>query len=84
MSTAPGGHAGLDAETLGMILESIGDFVEQNLPQERLLELDHTHEFPEESIRGMCGELGVLCNFQLVVFIFSCQLTCRVEYPLFV
>jgi len=63
MSTAPGGHAGLDAETLGMILESIGDFVEQHLPEERLLELDHTHEFPEEAIRGMCGDLGVQLLF---------------------
>jgi alkylation response protein AidB-like acyl-CoA dehydrogenase len=63
MSTAPGGQAGLDAETLGMILESIGDFIQQNLPEERLLELDRTHEFPEEAIRGMCGELGVQLLF---------------------
>lgn len=63
MSTAPGVHAGLDAETLGMILESIGDFVAQTLPEERLLELDHTHEFPEEAIRGMCGDLGVQLLF---------------------
>lgn len=63
MSTAPGGQAGLDAETLGMILEAIGDFVAQNLPEERLLELDRTHEFPEEAIRGMCGELGVQLLF---------------------
>jgi len=63
MSAAPGVPSGLDAETLGMILDSIGDFIAENLPQERLLELDHTHEFPEEAIRGMCGELGVQLLF---------------------
>ncbi len=63
MSAAPGVQAGLDAETLGMILESIGDFVAQALPEERLLELDHSHEFPEEEIRNMCGELGVQLLF---------------------
>jgi alkylation response protein AidB-like acyl-CoA dehydrogenase len=63
MSTVSGVAAGLDAETLGMILESIGDFAAQNLPEERLLELDRTHEFPEDAVRGMCGELGVQLLF---------------------
>jgi alkylation response protein AidB-like acyl-CoA dehydrogenase len=63
MTTAVQGHAGLDAETLGMILESISDFAEQQLPQERLLELDKSHEFPEDTVRGMCAELGVQLLF---------------------
>ncbi|MGD2067943.1 MAG: acyl-CoA dehydrogenase family protein [Gemmatimonadota bacterium] len=62
MSTAVA-HAGLDAETLGMILDSIRDFVTETLPAERLLELDRTHDFPEETIRAMCGELGVQLLF---------------------
>jgi alkylation response protein AidB-like acyl-CoA dehydrogenase len=63
MSTAVQGHAGLDAETLDMILDSIREFTEQNLPAERLLELDKSHEFPEEAVRGMCSELGVQLLF---------------------
>jgi alkylation response protein AidB-like acyl-CoA dehydrogenase len=54
---------GLDAESLGMILDSIRGFAEENFPQARLLELDKTHEFPEETIRGMCAELGVQLLF---------------------
>jgi alkylation response protein AidB-like acyl-CoA dehydrogenase len=46
-----------------MILESIRDFVAESLPQERLLELDRTHEFPEETVRAMCSELGVQLLF---------------------
>ncbi|HKJ03093.1 MAG TPA: acyl-CoA dehydrogenase family protein, partial [Longimicrobiales bacterium] len=46
-----------------MILESIRDFVAESLPQERLLELDKTHEFPEETVRAMCSELGVQLLF---------------------
>ena len=63
MSHAVPGHAGLDAESLGMILDSIRGFAEENLPQARLLELDRTHEFPEETVRGMCSELGVQLLF---------------------
>src|SRR3990170_4202632 len=63
MNQAVQGLAGLDAETLGMILESIRDFVAESLPQERLLELDRTHEFPEETVRAMCSELGVQLLF---------------------
>lgn len=46
-----------------MILESIRDFVAESLPRERLLELDKTHEFPEETVRAMCSELGVQLLF---------------------
>jgi alkylation response protein AidB-like acyl-CoA dehydrogenase len=63
MSTAIQDHAGLDAETLSMILDSISEFAQEHLPQERLLELDKTHEFPEDTVRGMCSELGVQLLF---------------------
>jgi len=63
MSHAVQGLAGVDAETLGMILDSIREFADQNLPQERLLELDRTHEFPEETVRAMCADLGVQLLF---------------------
>jgi alkylation response protein AidB-like acyl-CoA dehydrogenase len=59
MSTVAGAHAGLDRETLDLILASIQDFADQNLPTELLLELDATHTFPEDLVRAMCGELGV-------------------------
>ena len=63
MNQAVQGLAGLDAETLGMILESIRDFVAESLPQERLLALDKSHDFPEETVRAMCSELGVQLLF---------------------
>jgi alkylation response protein AidB-like acyl-CoA dehydrogenase len=63
MSHAPQGLAGLDAESLGMILDSIQGFADEHLPPERLLELDRTHEFPEETVRAMCSELGVQLLF---------------------
>ncbi len=56
-------NAGLDRETLELILASIRDFAAEHLPRERLLELDASHEFPEETIRAMCGELGVQLLF---------------------
>ncbi len=63
MSTAAEGHAGLDRETLDMILESIREFMDRRLPAERLLELDAAHEFPEAEVRAMCGELGIQLLF---------------------
>ncbi len=63
MSQPTQGLAGLDAESLGMILDSIRGFAEENLPDDRLLELDRTHEFPEETVRGMCTELGIQLLF---------------------
>ncbi len=56
--------AGLDQDTLDMVLESIGMFAEGRLPDSVLLELDHEDRFPEEIVRGMCGdELGVSLLF---------------------
>ena len=63
MSTDVKVVSGLDRETLDMTLEAIRDFADQSLPQELLLELDATHEFPEALIRAMCGELGIQLLF---------------------
>jgi len=55
---------GLDRETIDMTLEAIREFVEGQLPQEKLLELDEKDEFPEEAVRAICGdELGVQLLF---------------------
>jgi alkylation response protein AidB-like acyl-CoA dehydrogenase len=58
-SVAPSGE-GLDAETLGMMLQAIRDFTSHALDDERILELDHIDECPEDVVRGMCSDpLGV-------------------------
>lgn len=51
---------GLDRDTLDLMLSSLDDFLNQQLPESRLLELDHEDVCPEETVRAMCGEdLGV-------------------------
>ena len=51
---------GLDRDTHVAILDAIKTFAAARLPQEKLLELDARDEFPEQEIRGMCGEdLGI-------------------------
>ncbi len=47
--------AGLDAETLHMILSAIDDFAGQCLPSALLRELDHKDECPESILRDMYG-----------------------------
>ncbi len=55
---------GLDKETLDMTLAAIQEFAEAQLPPARLLELDARDEFPEETVRAMCGsELGIQLLF---------------------
>lgn len=62
MSDSP--SAGLDRETLDLTLEAIRQFAEENLPEEKLLELDHEDVFPVEIVRDMCGDgLGVQLLF---------------------
>ena len=52
-------EAGLDAETLGQMLEALRDFVGAALSDERMLELDHEDVCPEDLVRAMCSdELG--------------------------
>lgn len=63
MSVAAGINAGLDRETLELTLDAIREFADQNLPQDLLLELDAGHEFPEELVRSMCGDLGISLLF---------------------
>ncbi len=62
MSTAVQ-RAGLDRETLELTLEAIQEFAAQRLPKDKLLELDATHEFPEDMVREMCGDLGISLLF---------------------
>ena len=53
-------RAGLDDETLGMILESLRTVSERRLGKARRLELDEEDEFPMELVREMLGpELGL-------------------------
>jgi alkylation response protein AidB-like acyl-CoA dehydrogenase len=53
-------YAGLDADGLDLILETLGDFAARRLPDHRLLELDARDEAPVDDLRAMCGrELGI-------------------------
>ena len=57
-------RAGLDTETLAMMLETVRDFVRDALPDERLLQLDHDDECPVDMVRGMCSDqLGIQLLF---------------------
>ena len=56
--------AGLDLDTLKLMLEALGDFVAAELPESRILELDHEDLCPEDTVRAMCGDaLGVQLVF---------------------
>lgn len=53
-------NAGLDKETLDMIIDSIKEFTKSELTDKVLLELDEKDEFPADIIQQMCGEgLGI-------------------------
>ena len=57
-------NVGLDRDTLDLMLDSLDDFVAEDLPDERLLELDHEDICPEDTVRAMCGDaLGVQLVF---------------------
>ena len=57
-------RAGLDTETLAMMLETVRDFVRDALPDERLLQLDHDDECPVDLVRAMCSDqLGIQLLF---------------------
>jgi alkylation response protein AidB-like acyl-CoA dehydrogenase len=57
-------RAGLDTETLAIMLETVRDFVRDALPDERLLQLDHDDECPVDMVRGMCSDqLGIQLLF---------------------
>jgi alkylation response protein AidB-like acyl-CoA dehydrogenase len=63
-TTAHVGGEGLDLGTLNLMLEALGDFVEAELPESRILELDHEDTCPEDTVRAMCSDaLGVQLVF---------------------
>jgi alkylation response protein AidB-like acyl-CoA dehydrogenase len=58
------GGEGLDLQTLNLMLEALGDFVSAELPERRMLELDHEDTCPEDTVRAMCSDaLGVQLVF---------------------
>jgi len=59
------GGAGLDAETLTMMLDAVREFVAHALPPQRQLQLDHDDVCPEDTVRAMSdpGQLGVQLIF---------------------
>jgi acyl-CoA dehydrogenase len=69
MTTAPAPIApapveGLDLGTLNLMLEALGEFLAQELPESRMLELDHEDVCPEDTVRAMCSDaLGVQLVF---------------------
>jgi acyl-CoA dehydrogenase len=48
--------AGLDKETLDMVIDSIKDFSATELTDKKLIEIDEKDEFPIDIINQMCGE----------------------------
>jgi len=58
------GGDGLDPGTLNLMLEALDDFVAVELPEARMLELDHEDLCPEDTVRAMCSDaLGVQLVF---------------------
>jgi alkylation response protein AidB-like acyl-CoA dehydrogenase len=56
--------AGLDKEALDLTIEAIKEFAGRELTTETLLELDANDEFPEDTVRLMCGAgLGIQLLF---------------------
>src|SRR5512144_2096996 len=66
-TTVPTSHLGgegLDVGTLNLMLEALGDFVAERLPESRMLDLDHEDTCPEDTVRAMCSDdLGVQLVF---------------------
>ncbi len=54
---------GLDAETLGLMLEGLKEYISDALPPERQLELDHEDVCPEDTVRAMSTDLGIQLVF---------------------
>ena len=49
---------GLDAETLGLMLDGLKEYLDDALPLERQLELDHEDICPEDTVRAMSDRPG--------------------------
>lgn len=55
---------GLDRDTFNLVMQSINEFAAGELSDATLIEIDTTDEFPEEIVRGLCGDvLGVSLLF---------------------
>ena len=54
---------GLDAETLGLMLDGLKEYLSDALPPERQLELDHEDICPEDTVRAMSTDLGIQLVF---------------------
>ena len=59
------GGAGLDTDTLQMMLVALGDFVDHHLTPQRQLDLDRDDQCPEDIVRAMSDpeQLGVQLVF---------------------
>ena len=55
--------AGLDRDTLNLVMGTLREFAADNLTEAYLLELDAKDEFPEEIVRAMNADLGVALLF---------------------
>ena len=55
--------AGLDRDTLNLVLSTIRDFAGDQLSDEFLIELDTKDEFPEDIVRTMLADIGVSLLF---------------------
>ncbi len=54
---------GLDAETLGLMMEGLREYLEDALPPKRVLDLDHEDVCPEDTLRAMATDLGIQLVF---------------------
>jgi alkylation response protein AidB-like acyl-CoA dehydrogenase len=54
---------GLDAETLGIMMEALRDYLADALPLDRQLKLDHEDVCPEDTVRAMSSDLGIQLVF---------------------
>jgi alkylation response protein AidB-like acyl-CoA dehydrogenase len=65
MASGHVGGAGLDTDSLTMMLDAVAEFVAHALPPQRQLQLDHEDVCPEDTVRAMSdpGQLGVQLVF---------------------
>jgi alkylation response protein AidB-like acyl-CoA dehydrogenase len=54
---------GLDAETLGLMMGGLEEYLADALPLERQLDLDHEDICPEDTVRAMSADLGIQLVF---------------------
>ncbi len=54
---------GLDAETLGLMMDGLKEYLDDALPLDRQLELDHEDVCPEDIVRALSTDLGIQLVF---------------------